>query len=116
METPNRLFALEVPAALIAQRPLPERDQSRMMLLRRRGEGAAHHRFAELPALLPADALLVLNNTRVIPARLEGRRPGGGAVEALLTEELAAGRGGGGGERARGGAPGGPAGRRAGGG
>ena len=92
METPNRLFALEVPAALIAQRPLPERDQSRMMLLRRRGEGAAHHRFAELPALLPADALLVLNNTRVIPARLEGRRPGGGAVEALLTEELAPGR------------------------
>src|SRR3972149_11423075 len=92
METPNRLFALEVPAALIAQRPLPERDQSRMMLLRRRGEGAAHHRFAELPALLPADALLVLNNTRVIPARLEGRRPGGGAVEALLTEELGPGR------------------------
>lgn len=92
METGESLFDIEVPASLIAQVPLARRDQSRLMLLRRHQGGIGHHRFDELPDLLPADALLVVNNTRVLPARLEGLRPRGGALEALLVEETAPGR------------------------
>ena len=92
MNSPNDLFDLEVPASLIAHRPLGQRDQSRLMVLPRNREGIAHHRFDELPALLPPDALLVLNSTRVLPARLHGERPGGAPFEALLVEELAVGR------------------------
>ena len=92
MAAPTSLFDIEVPASLIAHRPLPQRDQSRLMVLHRHQAGWAHHRFDALPALLPPDALLVLNNTRVIPARLEGTRPGGAPCEALLVQELEPGR------------------------
>lgn len=81
-----------LPPGLIAQAPLAERDTSRLMVLRRGQPGWTHRRFHELPDLLPAGCLLVCNNTRVIPARLKGRRDGGGAVEALLVDEEAPGR------------------------
>lgn len=83
-------FAL--PQHLIAQHPLPDRDRSRLMLLRRGRGGIAHHGFAQLPALLPRDAMLVLNNTRVAPRRLTARLPGGVELEALLVHEEAPGR------------------------
>ena len=61
------------------------------MLLRRELDGIAHHTFRELPALLqerfPGGCLLVVNNTRVMPRRLFGSLPGGGALDALLVEE-----------------------------
>ena len=86
------LFDLQIPPAQIAQHPLAERDRSRLMVVRRGAPGFSHHRFDELPALLPPGCLLVRNNTRVFPARLEGQLPRGRALEALLTEEAAPGR------------------------
>ncbi len=76
-------YAYVLPDELIAQHPLEQRDASRLMVL---GAGSIQHRiFNELPSLLRAGDVLVLNRTRVIAARLRGtREPGGGAVEVLL--------------------------------
>jgi S-adenosylmethionine:tRNA ribosyltransferase-isomerase len=80
-------FDYVLPEELIAQHPLPERDASRLLVLARAGAAApAHHRFVDLPGLLPRGTLLVLNDTRVIPARLHGHKPTGGRVELLLLE------------------------------
>ena len=77
-------FDFELPAERIAQRPAP-RGTSRLLVLDAEGP-ARHRRCDELPALLRAGDLLVVNDTRVIPARLFARRPGGGRVELLLVE------------------------------
>ncbi len=66
----------DLPADRIAQRPLAERDASRLLLGRRYSGGWNDHRFAELPELLRGDELLVFNNARVLPARLFGHRTG----------------------------------------
>jgi S-adenosylmethionine:tRNA ribosyltransferase-isomerase len=77
------LFDYALPEALIAQHPAPRRDGSRLLLLD--GETIAHRAFGDLPSLLAPDDLLVLNETRVIPARLAGERVrGGGRTELLL--------------------------------
>jgi S-adenosylmethionine:tRNA ribosyltransferase-isomerase len=77
-------FDFELPDALIAQHPALERGGSRLLVLRRDG-GVEHAMFAELGRYLVAGDLLVVNNTRVFPARLLGHRvPSGGAVECLL--------------------------------
>jgi S-adenosylmethionine:tRNA ribosyltransferase-isomerase len=81
-------FAL--PPEQIAQEPLPERDTSRLLQFDRRTGAVAHHRFRELPALLRPGDLLVLNRSRVFPARLLGRRPGGGSAEILLVRRRSA--------------------------
>jgi S-adenosylmethionine:tRNA ribosyltransferase-isomerase len=81
------LYDFPLPPHLIAQHPLPARDSARLMWLRRGGEAVAHHVFSELPALLPPDALLVLNDTRVAPRRLAARLPSGVEIEALLVAE-----------------------------
>lgn len=85
------LYHYDLPPHLIAQFPAAERDRSRLMLLGRGGDDIAHHTFRELPALLrdrfPGGCLLVVNNTRVLPRRLFGSLPGGGALDALLVEE-----------------------------
>ena len=75
-------FAYELPEALIAQTPLPERDGSRLMRVRE--AGVEHRRFGDLPEWLAPGDLLVVNDTRVIPARLRGCKDSGGAVELLL--------------------------------
>lgn len=77
-----------LPPELIAQTPIEPRDHSRLMVLRRDSDEVAHHRFYELPDLLRADDLLIFNDTRVIRARLRGRKATGGAVEALLLREV----------------------------
>jgi len=80
-------FDYDLPADLIAQHPLPVRDASRLMVLPRDGSAPpAHHTFTDLPRLLPRGTLLVLNDTRVIPARLHGHKPTGGRIELLLLE------------------------------
>src|SRR5438876_10048443 len=79
-----REFDFDLPADLIAQEPAGERGASRLLYLDRSGDRPAHRTMAELPSLVEGD-LLVVNNTRVFPARLIGRRvPSGGAVECLL--------------------------------
>ena len=66
----------DLPSAQIAQRPLPRRDSSRMLAMDRATGKLADRMFAEFPSLLRGDELIVLNNARVIPARLFGRRQG----------------------------------------
>ncbi len=69
-------FDFDLPAERIAQRPLDERDASRLLLLDRAGGAWEDRNFRELPELLRGDELIVVNNTRVLPARLFGRRAG----------------------------------------
>src|ERR671936_853847 len=75
----------ELPPELIAQRPLARRDRSRLLVYERATGAVRHRRFDELPEELSPETLTVVNDTRVLPARLRLERPGGG------------GRGGGGG-------------------
>ncbi len=83
-------FDYQLPPELIAQEPLPERDRARMMVLNRAGGGIEHRLVRDLPDLLRPDDLMVVNDTRVIPARLFGRKTAtGGRVEVLLIEPLA---------------------------
>ena len=93
----------ELPSNLIAQRPLPERDASRLLLLNRESGAWRDRQFVELPDLLRGDELLVFNNARVLPARLFGHRAGvhsqqpsrktarehlTGTVEVFLTRQI----------------------------
>ena len=85
-------FDFDLPDELVAQQPPAERGSSRLLLLDRHSGAFRDSSFTELPALLRSGDLLVLNNTRVFPARLLGHRvPSGGAVEVLLLRELEAG-------------------------
>jgi S-adenosylmethionine:tRNA ribosyltransferase-isomerase len=85
-------FAYALPPELIAQRPLAERGASRLLVLDGASGALADRRFAELPALLRAGDLRVVNDTRVIPARLLARKPSGGQVELLVERPLDAAR------------------------
>jgi S-adenosylmethionine:tRNA ribosyltransferase-isomerase len=78
----------ELPPELIAQAPLERRDESRLLVFERATGAVRHTRFANLPAELPEDALVVVNDTRVVPARLRARRPSGGEAEILLLEPV----------------------------
>src|SRR5437868_4380959 len=85
-------FNYHLPAELIAQEPKLERDQSRLLVLRRNEKTISHHSFADLPNLLIPGDLLILNDTRVLPARLVGRRgKTGGKWEGLFLRELPSG-------------------------
>lgn len=81
-------FDYELPEELIAQHPPPERDAARMLILDRARSTWHDSHFAELPSCVRAGDVVVLNNTRVFPARLSGvREPSGGRVELFLIEE-----------------------------
>ena len=82
------LFDYELPKDRIAQVPLRRRDGSRLMRLDRRLHSTTHHLFHELPELLQPNDILVVNDTRVIPARLIGYRKTGGKVEILLLRRM----------------------------
>lgn len=98
-------FDYQLPRELIAQHPLAERDASRLLMLERAGKRWEDHEFQELPELLRGDELVIVNNARVLPARLFGRRVGVAArqpgrhsrgrrefltsmIEVLLTRQL----------------------------
>lgn len=76
-----------LPEELIAQHPAERRDESRLLVYERQTGEARHRRFRELPEELSGE-LVVVNDTRVVPARLRLERPGGGAAEVLLLEQL----------------------------
>ncbi|HYS18814.1 MAG TPA: tRNA preQ1(34) S-adenosylmethionine ribosyltransferase-isomerase QueA [Candidatus Binatia bacterium] len=78
----------DLPAELIAQTPAPSRDASRLLVVDRARGGFEDHVFAELPDLLRPGDCLVVNNSRVIPARVLARDAGGRAVELLFVEPL----------------------------
>jgi S-adenosylmethionine:tRNA ribosyltransferase-isomerase len=77
------LFDYDLPPQRIAQEPARPRDTSRLMVLDRSSDAVAHHAFRELPSLLDAGDLLVVNQTMVVPARLSAKKISGGRVELL---------------------------------
>jgi S-adenosylmethionine:tRNA ribosyltransferase-isomerase len=77
-------FYFDLPPELIAQAPLPERSASRLLIADARTQTFADRRFADLTELLQPGDLIVFNDTRVLPARLFGRKPSGGLVEILI--------------------------------
>ena len=84
-------FYYDLPEELIAQTPLEKRDSSRLMLLDKATGEIGHSVFSQLPSYLKAGDCLVMNDSRVLPARLIGRRATGGAVEVLLLTDLGGG-------------------------
>ena len=81
-------FYYELPEELIAQTPVEPRDHSRMLVVHRAGGVLEHRHFYDITDYLNPGDVLVVNNTRVIPARLIGERAGGGAAEVLLLKQL----------------------------
>ncbi len=81
-------FWYDLPEELIAQTPLQQRDASRLMVLDRQTGAVSHRHFYDVLDYLNPGDCLVMNNSRVLPARLLGRRPTGGAVEVLLLRDL----------------------------
>ena len=79
-------FNYELPPSLIAAVPSRARDESRLLVVRRQSGEIVHSVFSELGEFLDAGDLLVLNDTKVFPARLRGIKASGGRVEALLLE------------------------------
>lgn len=81
-------FYFDLPQELIAQTPLEKRDASRLMCLDRRTGEVTHRTFTDLAEMLEPGDCLVMNDSRVLPARLLGTRETGGAVEVLLLRDL----------------------------
>lgn len=85
-------FYFDLPEELIAQTPLKQRDGSRLLLLDKQTGAVEHRHFYELPEFLEEGDCLVLNDSRVLPARLLGSRSTGGSVELVLLRDLGEGR------------------------
>jgi len=81
-------FIYELPEELIAQTPIERRDASRLLVLDKKTGEMEHRHFYDLPEYLHPGDCLVLNDSRVLPARLVGVRPTGGAVEIVLLRDL----------------------------
>ena len=81
-------FDYELPSELIAQQPASERDASRLLVLHRQANRIDHRRFSELPEYLRAGDVLIVNDTKVIPARLFGTYEDGKSVEVLLVRPV----------------------------
>ena len=81
-------FWFDLPEELIAQTPLEQRDSSRMLVLDRQTGAVSHKHFYDILDYLQPGDCLVMNDSRVLPARLLGHRPTGGAVEVLLLRDL----------------------------
>jgi S-adenosylmethionine:tRNA ribosyltransferase-isomerase len=87
-DLPTSAFDYELPSRLIAQHPARQRDESRLMVLDRASRTIEHRRFGDIVNYIPARDALVVNETRVFPARLLGKRAGGGEAEILLLRPL----------------------------
>jgi S-adenosylmethionine:tRNA ribosyltransferase-isomerase len=79
-------YDYDLPEELVAQAPASERDASRLLVLERSKESLSDHHFFDLPRLLRSGDILVVNNTRVVPARLHGYKDSGGRVELIVLE------------------------------
>lgn len=85
-------FYFDLPEELIAQMPIQQRDHSRLLILDKNSGDVEHRHFFDLPSYLRAGDCLVLNDSRVLPARLIGARASGGSVELVLLRDLGDGR------------------------
>lgn len=90
---PTSAFDYTLPPELVARFPAARRDESRLLVVDRPTGDLSHRRFREIVELIPPGAALVLNETRVIPARLQGRRASGAPAEILLVRPAAGGIG-----------------------
>ncbi len=82
-------FHYHLPEQLIAQEPMTPRDRSRMMILNRKDNSISHHIFKEIPTFIPPDTMLVVNDTKVFPARLHLKKIETGArIEVFLLKQL----------------------------
>ncbi len=81
-------YSYALPSHLIAQKPSQDRAASRLMHITRKDDRISHHRFSELPDLLQKGDVLVTNDTRVVPARLLGKKETGGSAEVLIIDYL----------------------------
>ncbi|MBG59261.1 MAG: tRNA preQ1(34) S-adenosylmethionine ribosyltransferase-isomerase QueA [Peredibacter sp.] len=81
-------YDYELPEELIAQRPAPERDHSKLMVYKHKSETVDHSKFHNIADYLPAGTLLVLNQSKVFPCRLMGKKPTGGKAEVLFLSLL----------------------------
>jgi len=79
-------YDYDLPGELIAQVPVPDRDESRLLVVDRSSGSMKDRHFRDLPELLLPGDLLVVNNTRVVPARIFGRKESGGRIEILVLE------------------------------
>ncbi|WP_300461682.1 tRNA preQ1(34) S-adenosylmethionine ribosyltransferase-isomerase QueA [Desulfobacula sp.] len=79
-------YAYDLPAEKIAQTPCKNRTESKLLHLDRKTKILSHQRFRDLPTLLRADDLLVINTTKVVPARLLGKKETGGKIEVLIVD------------------------------
>jgi S-adenosylmethionine:tRNA ribosyltransferase-isomerase len=79
-------FAYDLPEELVAQKPAAQREEARLLHLPHGGDAEEHLRVADLPDLIPEGTLVVVNDTRVIPARLLGTKASGGRAEVFLLE------------------------------
>ena len=87
-ELPTSAYDYELPPGLIAQYPAEQRDESRLLVLDRAAGTIEHRRFRDIAGFIPRGDALVVNETRVFPARLLGKRAGGGDAEILLLRPL----------------------------
>lgn len=85
-------FNYNLPQSLIAQKPVRPRDHSRLLVIETQKEQLKHHRFYEIEKFLQSGDVLILNDSKVLPARLIGKKPSGGRVEILLLKEVKSGR------------------------
>ncbi len=81
-------YHLEIPTNVVAQTPCFPRDHSKLLKLSLQNHSQEHFHFYDLPEILPKETVLIVNNTRVLPARLIGKRPSGGQIEALLSHSV----------------------------
>ena len=79
-------YDYDLPGACISQKPVDKRDHSRLLSLNRRSGAVAHGWFYDIEDVLKSGDLLVINNTRVIPGRLFGKKETGGQVEVLILD------------------------------
>jgi S-adenosylmethionine:tRNA ribosyltransferase-isomerase len=86
-------YDYHLPQELIAEKPLAQRDFSRLLLLNRNTDELSHDEFSRLPDLVSSNDILVVNNTKVIPGRLLGRKDTGGKVEVLILDYAGATKG-----------------------
>ena len=82
-------YDYDLPVDKIAQTPCINRSESKLLYLNRKDQNLAHHQFKDLASLLKEDDLLVINNTRVVPARFLGRKETGGKIEVLIIDYAA---------------------------
>lgn len=89
MDLKTKDFSYDLPLELIAQEPVSPRDHSRLLVLNKKNGDLSHHHFYDLPKFLKSGDLLVLNNSKVFPARLKGvKKETGGRIEIFLHQSL----------------------------